>query len=365
MPRAKKQRLTRRADGRYRCAYQGRYFYGRTEDEALEAREAYKRAEKAGMLAALRGVTVREYAIDWLPLHKGHVTAKTYNAYAAHLERLFPIIGDKLISAVTVDDAARCWRQYENKSSGGIKIARSLFVGLFDTAIENDLCRKNPFRSRSAQPPKGTCGSHRSLTAEEIALVESVQHRLRPAAMVMLYAGLRKGEALALEMSDVDLVAGVIHVTKSLRWPTNRPVIVPPKTAAGVRDVPILSPLRPVLAARIGRIAESKRKRDLMTETAFTSAWESYLKALSEAAGHPVSIRPHDLRHTFCTMLRDAGVDIKQAMIWMGHADEKMILRVYDHVTDQRTKNSIGQVEKMLVKGQKEGQPETRTRETH
>jgi len=85
-----------------------------------------------------------------------------------------------------------------------------------------------------------------------------------------------------------------------------------------------------------------------MSERAFRRAWDSYLLALSKAAGHTVSIRPHDLRHTYCTMLRDAGVDMKQAMIWMGHADEKMILRIYDHVGEKRTQNSVKQVEKML-----------------
>ena len=59
-------------------------------------------------------------------------------------------------------------------------------------------------------------------------------------------------------------------------------------------------------------------------------------------------IRPHDLRHSYCTMLRDAGVDMKQAMEWMGHADEKMILRIYDHLSPGRAQKSKNQVEKML-----------------
>ena len=85
-----------------------------------------------------------------------------------------------------------------------------------------------------------------------------------------------------------------------------------------------------------------------MTDVAFRRAWDSYLHALTLAAGHPVSIRPHDLRHTYCTMLRDAGVDMHQAMIWLGHADEKMILQIYDHVTDRRTLESLNLVEKRL-----------------
>ena len=95
-----------------------------------------------------------------------------------------------------------------------------------------------------------------------------------------------------------------------------------------------------------------------MSHTGFMQAWEAYNRALSRAAGHPVNIRPHDLRHSFCAMLMDAGVDIKQAMIWMGHADEGMILHIYDHVRENRTQKSISQVEKMLEKGQIEGQVE-------
>ena len=40
-------------------------------------------------------------------------------------------------------------------------------------------------------------------------------------------------------------------------------------------------------------------------------------------------------------MLRDAGIDMHQAMIWLGHSDEKMILRVYDHITEKRTAQSV------------------------
>lgn len=47
-------------------------------------------------------------------------------------------------------------------------------------------------------------------------------------------------------------------------------------------------------------------------------------------------------------MLRDAGVDIKLAMQWMGHADEKMILRIYDHINQYRTAQAVGNLEKML-----------------
>lgn len=347
MPRPKAPQLKQRADGRYRCKYKDKEFYGNTAREALMLRDEYIRQESTGTLLRQR-MTVKQYALEWLPIHKAGVSPKCYNDYAVQLEKLFPLIGEKELSAVSVDDVAQVWNTFSGFSASTIKRARMLYISLFDTAIENELCRKNPFKSKFAQPPKGPSGSHRALTDEEVHLIRTVPHRFQLAALIMLYAGLRRGEVLPLSApGDVDLKQNVIHVTKAVRFTGNQPEIVSPKTSAGLRDVPIFSALRPFLVGRIGMVAPSASGK-MMSDVAFRRAWDSYLLALSHAAGHPVSFRPHDLRHTFCTMLRDAGVEMKQAMIWMGHADEKMILKIYDHVRDSRTRASVSQVEKLL-----------------
>ena len=347
MPRQKRQHLKRRKDGRYCCVYKGRQFMGNSEDEAFAKRDEFKRQEKAGEYRR-ENPTLQEYADKWLPLHKSGVSEKCFNDYKKQLDALTDVLGELYLKDITVDDATAVWDHYKDYSASTIKRARMLYVSLFDTAIENDLIRKNPFRGRFAQPPKGTQGTHRTLTDEEIALVRETPHRMQTAALIMLYGGLRRGEVLALTMRDIDLQSGTITVNKAIRFDGNTPVISRPKTASGTRQVPILSVLRPYLENRTGRILSAKNG-DIMTEQSFSRCWESYILHLSKAAGHPVNIRPHDLRHTYCTMLRDAGIDMHQAMIWMGHSDEKMILRVYDHVTDKRTQNSINQMEKTLL----------------
>lgn len=353
MPRVKKQRLKQRADGRYACVYHGRFFYGYTVDEALQAREEYKHQEAAGEYIRETGMTVKQYADEWLPLHKADVSTKCYNDYKKQLDALTGALRDIRLKDVTVDDAARVWKHYAGYSASTIKRAKMLYVALFDSAIENDFCRKNPFRARFAQPPKAPSGTHRALTADEIQLIRSTPHRVQLGALVMLYAGLRRGEVLALTRKDITPTE--IIVNKAVRFVGNTPTIEAPKTASGARRVPILSTLRPYLENAPQRILASAAGK-LMTSTAWKRAWDSYLHALSVAAGHAIRIRSHDLRHTYCTMLRDAGVDMHQAMIWMGHADEKMILHVYDHVTDQRTQASVDQVERMLLNSQKDSQ---------
>lgn len=312
---------------------------GWTEDEAMEARKEYKRKE-AQQKYALKSSSVSDYASKWLILYKSGVSPKCYNDYEKQIQALISAIGEKLMDDVTVDDAASVWEHYRGYSASTIKRARMLYIAIFDAAIENDLCRKNPFRGRFAQPPKGPSGSHRALTDEEISLIWNTPHRMQLAALIMLYCGLRRGEVLALSSDDIDTKNNVIIVDKAVRFDGNKPVIVDPKTSAGVRSVPIPFIIRPFFDDFSGLVL-STREGSIMTETAWSRCWDSFILHLSNTAGHEVDIRPHDLRHTYCTkFLRDAGVDMHQAMIWMGHADEKMILKIYDHVTDKRTKDS-------------------------
>ncbi|MBR3741200.1 MAG: site-specific integrase [Clostridia bacterium] len=359
MPR---QKLIQRQDGRYKVKYHGIQFYGRTQKEAQDKRDAYKRAEAAGELLA-KTLTVAEYAAQWLPLHKAGVSDKCYNDYARQLDKLCSVIGAQPLADVSVDAAAAVWKAYAGYSASTIHRAKMLYVSLFDAAIENEYCRKNPFRSRFTAPPKAPSGSHRALEPWEISLILRTPHRFQVPALIMLYAGLRRGELLALRRDDVDLAAGVIHVTKAVRFESNQPILTTPKTAAGRRDVPILDVLAPFLSNLPDPVA-IRASGEMMSDVAFRRAWASWLHALTESAGRPVQIRAHDLRHTFCTMLCDAGVDMHQAMIWMGHSDEKMILHIYDHAGAHRQQTALGQLNALASGVQNGVQPFRRPRKT-
>ena len=350
MPR---QTLKRRADGRYACKYKDKWFYGATQQEALNAREAYKRMLESGFKVESGHVTVSTYATGWLPIHKVGIRPNTYNAYAHYLDVLCSVIGDRLVKDVTPTEIKAVYGEYLGKSDSTIKKAASLYKSLFDSAIADGLCHINPCKSDRAKPHKGTRGTHRAITQEERYLIHSVDHRMRPAAMAMLYAGLRRGEAMALTIDkDVDFKAKKICIHSAVHFVGNRPVVEErTKTDAGRRTIPLFTPLAECLKNEKG-YALCTASGELCTETAYQRGWEAYLNALSRAAGHPVNIRAHDLRHSFCTMLRDSGVDLKIAIKWMGHADEKMILQIYDHITTEREEKAAHFVESELSSSQ-------------
>lgn len=353
MPRPKKQKLKKRADGRYRCVYKGQYFYDTDPDVCLAKREEYKRQEAIGEYIRQNSQTVRQYADYWLPIHKGDVKETTYNGYKSLLKNILKPIEDKRLREVTSDDISELYASINKKSASYIHKAKILLYEIFDSAKDARYILQNPCRAQSVKPPKGEKGTHRAITEEERNLILTVPHRMQVAALIMLYCGLRRGEIIALKASDIH--GDTIKVSRSVYYVSNQPKVSSTKSKAGNRIVPVPSILRPFLSDLRGFIYPGHNSTPA-TEQAFSRGWESYRKALSEAAGHQVDIRPHDLRHSYCTMLRDAGVDMHQAMLWMGHADEKMILHIYDHVTDSRTAQSVNQIENYLIQGQNEGQ---------
>jgi integrase len=60
-------------------------------------------------------------------------------------------------------------------------------------------------------------------------------------------------------------------------------------------------------------------------------------------------IVPYSLRKSFCVMCRDAGVELNTCRKWMGHADSKMILQVYDSVSEDRSDQERKKVENRLI----------------
>lgn len=362
-----RQHLKQRSDGRYACRADGLWFYGATEKEALEKRKAYQRMIENGLRVEAFGVTVQDYAQKWLPANKNTVSNQTYNNYAHILNMLCKRIGYKrMVDVIPSDIKSFYSEEFATYSEAHIRRAKNIFTSMFDSAVDDGLCVKNPCRAKSAQPHKGTAGTHRCITQEEISLINTTEHRLRPLVMLMLYAGLRRGEALGIDVErDVDFDSAEITVNGAVHFDNAGGAIYTNagKTDAALRTIPLFLPLLHALSGMTGRVGLSV-KGEPMSLSAFRFGWKSYMKTLSAAAGHEIKIRPHDLRHTFCTFLCFSGVDLKTAMLWMGHSDEKMILKIYDHVNPERIEKEAQKVKKMLLGSQNGSQMQSITSET-
>ena len=343
MPR---QTLKKRSDGRYVCKYHGISFYGKTQTEALAARDEYKKNEKVGSAVVH---TFRGYAAGWLPTYKSGATVNNYNTMVSYLNRIADNLPNVPLDRITPSDIKRMYNAFSDLGEGSRRKIAMLTKAVFEAAVNDGLIRVNP--CRTVKHDKGEEGTHRALEQWEVALIEQTAQTERCGllAMTMLYAGLRRGEAIAIDIDrDVDFASGTISVRGAKKRDGTHTVEGTTKTAAGIRTVPLFKPLRDALEGHHGALLTNNDGESCCI-SATDCAWATYNKHLSAIAGRTVFIRQHDCRHTFATMLYDADVDIKTAARWMGHSSEQMILRVYAHLSDKKAKSAAEKVENMLI----------------
>ena len=377
MPREKKPSLKKRKDGRYRCKYHDMQFYGDTPEEALAARDEYRRNEHT----SFRRQTVEAYALPWLKRNYPSVADSTYTGLAIHLQHLIDQIGKKQISDIVPSDIKQIYAdQYKGLSNTYIRSAKQLYCSLFDSAQADGLIAFNPARDRSAKPHRGNKPKERILSKQERTYIETLctDHRAWPAVMCMLYAGLRPQEVKALDIDrDVDFDNGIITVRNTAHVDGQKYTFSDEmKTEWSFRQVPLFEPLKRALNGKHGYVITSAHGKPVTLQT-WRTAWASYICSMETAingiqkrwygktkdqgikkeagilpAWIEFDIVPYTLRHAFCAFCRDSGVEINTCRRWMGHADAKMILKVYDSISEDRQQSEREKVEKQLFRVQ-------------
>lgn len=390
MPRKKKEHLKRRKDGRYCCKYHGIAFYSyESEEEALALRDEYIANESKGF----KRTRVSDYALQWIKRTYPAVKDSTYTGLAIHLQHLVDAIGDMQIDAVLPSDIKGIYSDhYKNLSNTYIKSAKQLYCSMFDSALADGLCRSNPARDKTAKPHKGNKAKERILTPQqrEWILTLCTDHRAFPAVMMMLYSGVRPQEMKAIDIDrDVDFQNNIITVRETAHVDGQKYVYSEEgKTEWSNRQIPLFPPLKQALTGKHGYLITSAHGERVTIQT-WKTAWKSYVccmetaingiqkrwygktkqqKALAEKGELPAwvdfDVVPYTLRHGFCEMCRSAGVELNVCRRWLGHADTKMILKVYDSVSEDREKNERQKIESGLFRVQNGVQIESEEAET-
>lgn len=148
---------------------------------------------------------------------------------------------------------------------------------------------------------------------------------------MLLYAGLRRGEARALRWRHVDFDAGVLRVEAT--WDDNEGE-VEPKSGAGRRVVPIAGVVRRELAALKLRTARHDDGLVFGREPhlAFipTTLRSRARKAWQAAGLEPLT--PHEARHCAASYLIAAGLNAKELSVYIGHSDIRTTYNRYGHL---------------------------------
>ena len=211
-----------------------------------------------GERAAPSRHTVAEAAEEWLAAQASRLRPRTLQTYRTHLHRhVLPsklgrtggrTLGSYRVNAVRPHDVALLVTELCGKglSPWSIHGVLSPLSALFQYAIQNEWCERNPVRALDkSQRPRIERKNRRILTGDEIArLLEATPERYRLAVATQLYTGVRVGELCGLVWGNIDFDAGVIRVEKQLGRDGVRVAL---KTPQAVREIVLMPQLEPLL----------------------------------------------------------------------------------------------------------------------
>jgi len=341
--------------------------YAKTIKELEQKAAEYERHLRHGTLSTNEKMTFGELAALWLNEFKPQIRATTRAMYKGILEtHLLPELSSyKLKDLKTHHLQAIINRLAESgKSESTMKKVKIAAVQILKVALDNDIIYRKVFVN--VDVPKTTAAMRRPLTENEKLLITRTYagHRMGVPALLLLYCGLRRGELIALTWNDISIKSKSVTVNKAAIFVKNQGEVKGPKSISGVRTVPLPDTIMDtVKQARKG--AQSAMvcpaaDGSMMSVTAFKRAWRGYLHYLNLQAGGKIASRsrakltvidnltPHMFRHTYATMLYNAGVDIKSAQRFLGHADINVTLKIYTHLSDQKEQEAIASLNKHL-----------------
>ncbi|WP_369251842.1 tyrosine-type recombinase/integrase [Geodermatophilus amargosae] len=189
-----------------------------------------------------------------------------------------------------------------------------------------------------SRPPKKPTSREQQVevpTPEAVAeLLSATEPRMRAYIGVCAFAGLRLGEASALNIDAIDFLKRTLRVERQVQYKPKFGAEVKDPKHASKREVYIADELAEMLARHIkehgaapsGWLFHNGADRPLPPSTV-DSWWQRTVKAAGTAGLHI-----HGLRHFYASGLIAAGCDVVTVQRALGHAKPSLTLDVYSHL---------------------------------
>lgn len=319
--------------------------------------------ENGYMPLKANNLTVKKWLDRCLSEYKVNITSQTLTGYKSKVNRwIIPIIGHMKIKDVKPLNCQTVMNSMQGKSADTIRKVKQLMYFCFDKAVENGFIRDNP--ASHINMPKGGKSTHRAITDyERKVILQTVENGINGKYTItdgryknadiryryvyflfMLFCGCRPSEVANIKKMDIQDLNGlhVLHIRGTKTVNADRMVPIPDYLYARIPDTN--SPFDYLFTNLKGGKLSLENRRAL---------WDSFRRDLNITAGcqvyrnqllppYPIApdLEPYCLRHTYCTDLQKANIDIRQAMYLMGHADIKLTANIYTH-QDESTLSEV------------------------
>ena len=300
---------------------------------------------------------------EWLDNYiKPSDKSSTYDLYLRTAKlHIFPRIGDveladltphvlqKFITDLTVNGNTRTGK---GLSPNSVKNIISLIQNTLKTA--NAAGYLSEYSGNKIKRPKIVEKKVECFTTKEQKKIEEaalIARRSKYRGIVLcLYTGLRIGELLALEWSDIDFEKGVLSVTKTCRDGNEngrrKRIIDTPKTERSRRNIP----LSKTLVKMLKEMKKHSRCSFVISDNAkpvYIRSYQRTFELLLKKIGLPHR-GFHSLRHTFATRALECGMDVKSLSEILGHKNATITLNRYAHSLWEHKAEMMNKLSKLL-----------------
>ncbi len=221
-----------------------------------------------------------------------------------------------------------------------------------EKAKKEKLIFKNPAEKCKLPPKKSP--EMQILRADEMRrlLIQAYEDGFYEMFLLDLSTGIRRGELLALQWSDVDLKKRTIRICKQVKYIGGELKILPPKTQASNRTINIPPQLASVLGEYRERVdsiwlfPSPVKEEDLPRDP--SAVRKAFSKILERAQCKHVPF--HALRHTFASNSFHYGMDVKMLATAIGHGSVETTMNVYAHATEEMQRAAARKIDEAIGK---------------
>ena len=352
--------------------------YGKTQKEVRQKISKVSTGLDEGIYLEPSKLTLSDWLDIWLKEYTFDKKYSTVKGYKAQIKKhIRPGLGKYNLGQINPMLLQRFFNNLAQPDDEGnvlcpksIKNVHIILSGIMQQAVENEMISSNP--CKKVKLPKVFKKDIVPLTDAqvkqflEIVTYDEIYGTL---LKVIVFTGLRLGEAMGLTWDCVDFEKGALNINKQLqRRPekdggstltsvkSGKPRILRP--APYVMDLLKVRYTEQVMQksragdAWIGWISEEEHKKALV----FTNLNGGYItpkrvylhfKSAAKEIGAP-DARVHDLRHTYAVLSLQNGDDVKTVQENLGHASAAFTLDVYGHVSDKMKQDSAARMEEYI-----------------
>lgn len=294
-------------------------------------------------------LTLGDLVDDYLKYQKEMVKASSYRSGKTRLTAMLNILGrETTVNSLNAGYIKKSLLD-SGKENAYLNNVLSKTKAVIRWAYQHDYIDEVQFIDKLKPFPdvsKKEKISDKFLESEEVtAIIDELRRRglINHALFteMLVKTGLRIGELIALEKSDIDLIERVIHVNKT--YDRVNDLVTTPKTLESIRDIPLTDDLVNLIK-EIDKFYLNQKAIKFGTNLLFMSGvgnhyiYPTYHLALintTKKLGITKKVTPHIFRHTYASLLMEKGVPIETISHLLGHSNSKITQEIYLHITNK------------------------------